>query len=112
MDQPPVGFWFLNTWKVLGRGKKDKNLDMYKKQSGALLQKLWCSEEALYVYNIVQRSKSCHPKTLPPQVDKKGLDLLNVIYHRGLQVSGGFFLFMFELFCLLKGLLFPKFCFP
>lgn len=81
MDQPPVGFWFLNTWEVLGRGKKDKNLNMYRKKSSALLQKLWCNEEALDIYNIVQRSKPCYPKTLPPQVKIKGLDLLNVIYH-------------------------------
>lgn len=66
-DRPGIGFWFLNTWQVLGKGNKDRNFDMYKKQSGTLLQKLWCNEEALYIYDIIQRAKSCYPKTLPPQ---------------------------------------------
>lgn len=48
-DRPGIGFWFLNTWQVLGRGNTDRNFDMYKKQSGAPLQKLWCHEEALYL---------------------------------------------------------------
>lgn len=48
---------------------------MYKRQTGALLQKLWCNEEARYISNIIQRAKSCYPKTLPPQAKEKGLDL-------------------------------------
>jgi len=59
---------------MLTRGNKDRNFDMYKKQSGALLKKKkkrWCNKEALCIYNIIQRAKSCYPKTLPSQVEAR-----------------------------------------
>lgn len=96
------GFCFLNTWQVLGRGNKERDFDV-QEEKWCTAEKLWCSEKALYVYNIIQRTKSCSPRTPPPQVDLAER-------HSSQRMSSQwlFSVIILKWFYLLKGLLFPK----